>query len=276
MFCQPLRTASLILAGLLLGAGCDTTITPVAEDNGLYSVYGTLTLTGDTDFIRVRPLTDPVLDDAVQPIDATVTLENLATGKTETLEDSVVVFQGEPTFNFRVTQAVQPATQYRLTVERSDGRATRATTTTPPFTDVDVEPGGPVDCTEAAVLSFSNVPEPRLLEVAVAFRWLGRSAQIQLDRPVVGDRGTPVISFDASTLVQRVAPQRILDTTGGPDRYCTLLDLPEIEVRYTHYGPDWPTDSLRADPTASSVDNGVGVLGALHRDTLIQRVNVQR
>lgn len=264
--------ASVALAALLL-VGCDTTLEPFAENNGAYSVRGVLTLTQDTHYIRVKNLNQPISEDAPE-LDATVTLENLTTGLTETLEDSVVLFEGVATHNFRVDQSIEPSADYRLTVERSDGVTTQATATTPPFTEVDVAPETTaVACDQEIILDFPNVPTPRLLRLRAAIEWEGIPYWRSIDITTRSD-GTPTAFVSAASVIADVVPAPTLETLGGASQYCTILSDDTLPIAYTHFGPDWPADSVRADPLASDVENGLGLFGAMHRDTLYKTVYV--
>jgi hypothetical protein len=257
---------TLLLAGT---AGCDTSIQPFADETGLYSVYGRLTLSDGPHYVRVRNLNTPSPVDAPPPLDATVTLENLTTGTTETLTDSVVLIDSTYTHNFRADQPIQPEATYRLTVERSDGQSVQATATMPPRTDVDVEPAGSVACDEAVRLYFRNVPEARLLRLSIGVRW-GQELR-WVDRDIETSHG-----FRAMNIAEQVIPDRELRTypTLAPEEYCTLLDDKRVRLAYTHLGPDWPADSTRGKPFASNVENGLGRFGGLHRDTLIKPLDV--
>jgi hypothetical protein len=274
MYHEGLRSvlASVALAALLL-VGCDTTLEPFAENNGAYSVRGVLTLTQDTHYIRVKNLNQPISEDAPE-LDATVTLENLTTGLTETLEDSVVLFEGVATHNFRVDQSIEPSADYRLTVERSDGVTTQATATTPPFTEVDVAPETTaVACDQEIILDFPNVPTPRLLRLRAAIEWEGIPYWRSIDITTRSD-GTPTAFVSAASVIADVVPAPTLETLGGASQYCTILSDDTLPIAYTHFGPDWPADSVRADPLASDVENGLGLFGAMHRDTLYKTVYV--
>lgn len=262
-----------VLAALLL-VGCDTTLEPFAENNGAYSVRGVLTLTQDEHYIRVKDLNQPVTQDTARTLDATVTLENLTTGLTETLEDSVVLFEGVATHNFRVDQSIEPSADYRLTVERSDGVTTQATATTPPFTDVIVAPETTaVACDQEIILDFPNVPTPRLLRLRAAIEWDGIPYWRSIDITTRSD-GTPTAFVSAASVIADVVPAPTLETLGGASQYCTILSDDTLPIAYTHFGPDWPADSVRADPLASDVENGLGLFGAMHRDTLQKTVYV--
>ncbi len=265
--------AASVLAGLLL-VGCDTALEPFADDNGAYSVRGVLSLTKSEHYIRVNDLNRPATQDTAHRLDATVTLANPSAGITETLEDSVVVFEGTATHNFRVTQAIQPDTEYRLAVERADGVTTRASAITPPLTEVDVDPAATtVACDRETILRFRNVPEPRLIRVRVGVEWNGQQEWIS-SRPVKDSSGTPTHFVSAAGVLAEVVPQPTLDDLPGVWAYCTLLSDPTLQIAYTHLGPDWPADSVRADPLASDVENGLGLFGGVHRDTLRKTVVV--
>jgi hypothetical protein len=47
-----------------------------------------------------------------------------------------------------------------------------------------------------------------------------------------------------------------------------LLLFGPLRIDYTHFGPDWPSDSVVAAPFASRVENEPGVFGGIHRDTV--------
>lgn len=265
------RTVFLLalLAGLFLLAGCENTIEPFEKNAGLFSIHGLLTLHCEEHFIRVKDLNEPLIGDSTRVIDATVTLKNLATGQTETLADSVVTFQGLYTHNFRSEQDIQPATRYRVRVERPDGRAAQVTAMMPPRTAIDVAPDGPVNCTEGIRLHFQNIQDLRLLHVSVGFVWRNHLNWVDLSDPTVGSEGTPVYSFAPAGILASVFPDRLRQSLGfDREKYCNQLNDDHFRVAYTRLGPDWPADSVLANPLESSVKNGLGVFGGLERDTL--------
>lgn len=278
LFMQPydrfwLFGISVLIAGVALLTGCDNSVDAFEEDAGLFSIHGYLSLSGNEHFIRVKDLNEPLVGDSTRAIDATVTLENLTTGQVETLTDSIVAFEGVYTHNFRTDQDIQPATRYRVSVERPDGRTARATATMPPRTEVALDPEEPTDCTEALVVRFRNVQEVRLLRVSVGFVWRNQLNWVDLDEPTVGSEGTPVFSFAPATILDGVFPTSLKRNLGfDQERYCNQLNEDDFRVAYTRFGPDWPADSVLTDPLASSVENGIGVFGGLQRDTLTQRV----
>lgn len=78
--------------------------------------------------------------DTTGKIDAEVTLRNLDNGLKEILQDTIVKFDGIETHNFRTTMDLYPETEYRVSVERSDGKVTSATATTPAIAERELRP----------------------------------------------------------------------------------------------------------------------------------------
>ena len=264
--------ALLLVLGSFLGlslAACDNSIEPFVEDQGTLSIYGYLSLSDDKHFVRVKDLSEPLIEDTTRELDATVTLQNRTTGNTEVLADSVVVFDGVTTHNFWVKKDIQPDTEYNLTVEDSDGQVVQATATTPAPTDVRVRPSTSPDlpdgeCRTSFRLTFNNISDLRLIrDVSIGFsldnemRWISRS---------VND-----ISSDAPT--HRFRPLSILsslieDASIEGDEYCALLDDDTFYIAFTRLGPDWPPAVALNDPLNSeTVGGGQGAFGGLVRDT---------
>lgn len=258
------RCTVALLLGLLLLGGCDSTFNPFAEETGVASIYGVLTLSDGPSFIRVKNLNDPLIGDSTRTLDATVTLTNRETGATETLSDSVVVFDGVYTHNFRTDLDLQQKTTYRITVDHPNGRA-QATATLPESTRVDVRPTEAVSCTQQVQVFFQNVSAPRFVRAEVGIPWRSDLRWIDLETSQTGS--VPVGRVTPSAALRRVVPESILLSVGPPEEYCSLLFGP-LRIAYTHFGPDWPSDSVVADPFASRVENGLGVFGGIHRDTV--------
>lgn len=140
-------SASWLWLGVFLGVvtmlyGCDNTIEPFDEETGLFSIYGYLSLSEETNVIRIRDLNTPLLRDPTRELDAKASLENLDDGTTEQLERSRLEFDGIYVHNFEVTMPVEPETEYQLTVERSDGVQATSTATTPTLGEVTYGPEG--------------------------------------------------------------------------------------------------------------------------------------
>lgn len=257
------------LIGVVLLAGCDASLDPFGDESGFYSVYGFLATGEETNYVRVRDLTTPPVTDSMRTLNATVTLENLASGRTETLTDSIVRFEGTYTHNFRVDQDIRPNTTYQLTVEGNGGKTTRARAKTPPVTEANVSPERGAKCAGSIQIGFPQIAKPRFIDLALGMRYGGKTRFVPVE---ISGRGGAYLLFlfKPAVLVEEVVHKEKLPFVDcDPTRYCRLLDDRKVRLAYTHYGPDLQPDSLRSDPFSSPVENGVGTFLGLRRDTLI-------
>jgi hypothetical protein len=74
-------------------AGCDDSFQPLEIHDRNFSMYGVLEVGADTQWIRVMPVRDSAFT-SPGPLDATVTMENLETGRTVELRDSLIRHSG--------------------------------------------------------------------------------------------------------------------------------------------------------------------------------------
>lgn len=255
----------ILLIGFLLILGCNNSLDPVDEEKGGYSIYGYLNIYKNVNYIRIKNLNTSINQDTTGEIDAEITFENLDNGLTETLEDTIVEFNGVKTNNFKTTLDINPETEYRVKVEGSDGKTTSAMATTPPIAQTNVTPKVP-NCTTQVDLNFEPVRDQLALQAEIGFSYNAKTYWI---------RGNRFLNETEEGVIISVTPFRILEgifaVPPGPDGsyqegevFCHELDSEEFEVRYTHYGPDLfantITDTLR-------IPGGAGRFGALYRDS---------
>lgn len=130
------RVRSLLLAviGVLLLAGCNEEPFQASQPNNdryIFSMFGYLDAAADTHWIRIMPIRDSIFS-GPEPIDAVVTLKNMETGETATLQDSLFQYAPETyARNFWTTMNLEPSKSYQLTAKRSDGLQSSATVTIP-------------------------------------------------------------------------------------------------------------------------------------------------
>ena len=126
---------------------CDESFTAIESSELRYSVFGYLDASADTQWIRVMPVRTVVLT-APDSFGATVTIEDVATGRTITLRDSLFKFtkyndsaigsEGVCAHNFWTTERVQPGASYRLAVTRPGEKPAEAVVSIPRDYDVEV------------------------------------------------------------------------------------------------------------------------------------------
>ncbi len=227
----------LITFGMI---ACDNTIDPFETEVGLYSVYGGLDLNSDRNYIRVMDLNTP-LNSTDTDLNAVVEFENLNTGFTEILEDTLVQFDGVNTFNFIKTGEIFPKTNYKVTVTRADGLFREVFTQTPPKSDYTVE-GENRSCFLPVIFTLDEVGEDDTILWNVSFEYDNRifESPLQLFIP-------PLRTEDGGLQVQ-FRPQQVLDPFFGENRVqCYELTDDKFNVEFVHHGPGYELNSSDTD-----------------------------
>jgi hypothetical protein len=136
----------LTLLAVLLLAGCDESFTPIEPTDLQFSIFGYLDASADTQWVRISPIR-PVILTTPAPLGARVAVEQLGSGRTIELRDSVFRFDehaaevGSPgTFhnNYWTTERIEPGATYRFTATRDGVRTSEAIVEIPPDYRVEV------------------------------------------------------------------------------------------------------------------------------------------
>src|SRR5688500_8241129 len=107
-----LRSLAIYMAALFL-ISCEEPFEPLAATDLVFSIYGHLDASADTQWVRVMPLRESLLTTS-GPIDAVVTLQELETGTVVEMSDSLsryTVFLADGRFyahNFSTTMPMVP------------------------------------------------------------------------------------------------------------------------------------------------------------------------
>lgn len=266
-------------AVLLLLGGCDTSIDPVREDT--YSVYGYISPEADRQFIRVKPLDEPLRADANRVLDVTVTLQNVDTGTTYPLRDSVIVFvdQGDSltTHNFWTDADIQPETRYRLAVRREGQVITSAETRTPTSASPTPIPAKG-NCLTRFRVRFDDAGQ-KPIRLRGEFDYDGQRQRVPIDAEVrVPPDGPSYLDFipESDLLDARIPGNERITVPFGPDLLpprCLDLDSDTLKVEYVYASRNWAEFDVDASDPAefiqyvenTQVENGQGFFGALHR-----------
>jgi hypothetical protein len=273
---------SVLFLVIIVGfTACERSVEPFEEDQGIYSVYGALKVGAQSNIIRVRNLLEPFRADSSIPFDATVTFQDLQTGNSTQLRDSVVNFEVGRTHNFILDEQLELDSQYQITVERSDGEQVTSIATTPALTEVSYAPFQFINCETQIDFRFDNVKQSELVEMEVGATYQGDLHWSEMD--LVGE-----IEYDPQLDIHRVemSPRNLLVEVFTPvlpdnpyfDPYtlfptvgCDELDNNTILIRYKHFGPEWqtgrPIEDGRIDTDSGDVENGLGFFGAYRMDT---------
>jgi hypothetical protein len=275
-FLHALAFLLVAAVGALGLTACENSVEPIGND-AAFSIYGALSLNRGSQFIRVRDLREPLTPEATRALEADVFLERVDTGAPLPLRDSVVVFDGVFTHNFTTTTRLQPDTEYRVVAERDDGTRSTVTARTPRLIRATPRPNT-ANCLQRFEVTFETITDRRQLDIEVGYEhrdrlvWvpLGSASDVRTDAD-----GNVVLRFLPEEVLGATIPLRDDPRTQG--RYeprCRDLDSNRIRVAYLQFGPGWNATSTTFDPTESGiVDNGLGFLGGLRRDTTVVRVD---
>lgn len=111
---------------------CEDQFIPVQEnERHFFSVNGFLDASADTQWIRVMPVRETLIQESGLPV-PTVTLQHTGSGENTVMRDSLFDFpDGKYAYNYWTTMSVEPEQNYRLTVEGEEGRSSYAEATLP-------------------------------------------------------------------------------------------------------------------------------------------------
>ncbi len=272
------RLAAVFAPAALLGAafvagGCEDTVNPFLDEPRHFTVYGFLSTDADTQVLRVEAVRRTVDLPQPGPLDAVVTTTDLTTGAVTTWRDSLVAFR-DGTRGHVFFAAMRPAfdRQYRLTITRSDGATTTATTRLPARVAPQIarEPAVSEAGNGSAehAVTFSGVTEtPR--QVAVTYRFAPARADFPFRdvRLVYEDVDDGERAGDGWRV--RVRYSRDLDTLGRifggnlPPLLAVGVRLAQGDAAWVPPGGTFDFDTL-IEPTAlTNVENGFGFFGSV-------------
>lgn len=246
-----LMVLSLSMLASFFVTACDNSFEPFNEDEGFYSIFGGLDLHADTNFIRVKDLNIPLNDDTSRQVDFTVTLNNLTNGSSETLKDSVIIFDSVLTHNFYTTRQIREASEYEIVVDGSDGKSVSMTRTTPYDSDILIDTGDIADgCTARVTIEIEPV-----MNISTLFPTITFVAESKIkpgeEEPEVYQyipediRFTNVNGEGSGTTLFDFTPREALSAN---DRTCSHLLDDEFGLSLLHFGSGYQeikSDSIR-------------------------------
>jgi hypothetical protein len=125
------RNNCLLLAAfcMLFFSNCNQTFEPIQKNNRYnFNISGYLDASADTQWVRVGTVRQTI-DELPDPTGIEVTLEHIQSGQTTVMNDSV--FTSRNVLNYWTTMDIENEQSYRITAERSNGKSSQVTVTTP-------------------------------------------------------------------------------------------------------------------------------------------------
>lgn len=257
-------------------SGCEEPkIDALEDEKGIYSIYGALNLDQNPNYIRIKDLRTALGADSSN-LNATVKFEDLQTGASTVLKDTVVKFDGISTSNFILNEELKPRKSYRITVTRLDGNSVSSVATTPGLTIHSITPNQSVDCFSKILIQFENVlPSEQIrLEISIA-SYVVRTFEISRFCTFDREENTASLTLTTRDFLGMLFPAKGVNliTCRGTESEITCEDLesPKITIRYLHLGPEWekvyplyPNDPV----DIMDVDNGLGFFGGYRDETI--------
>lgn len=119
----------LFISSILILTACDQTFEPLQENNQYnFNISGYLDASADTQWVRVGTVRESI-DETPDPTGIQVTLEDLQSGETVIMNDSVFTFKN--VLNYWTTMDIKNEQTYRIKVKSSDEKESRVSVTTP-------------------------------------------------------------------------------------------------------------------------------------------------
>ena len=271
-----IATSAFVLALGLGVLGCEDTVTAILESNRKISMFATLDMNADTQFVRVIPIRETI-DGFVDPSLYALRSIDLDNGSEVEWEDSLITFDdGSEGLVFFAPLRVFPGHTYRI--EASGGNSdliTSAETTIPQVPSVSVGPDSAerfVTPSGFFVISMQDVVwsglEREPLEIELWYRFLRtpRSGfdDIRFPFPPDGEMLADELSFTLDLAAQRFVIADSVDT-----RRTAFIGLGmRITILNTAFVPPggvFDRELLVQPGTFSNVENGFGFIGTVGR-----------
>lgn len=262
----------MCLVLVVLGTGCATDLDPLQESALYFSINGYLDASADTQFVRISPVRDRLLVDP-GPLDATVVLEHLATGRQSVWRDSLFHYSnGLWAHNFWSAEPLTPGASYRLTVTRSDGATSTAAVTLPAaFPDPTIvahDPGNPPNVRIRGVERLADV------QMRYRVRSLYSGREVVVEKSYLEEVSRMWFMQEDSLWHGHVVFIRTYEDEADLRLAVGPFEIVSRETRVAAAGPQWP-DLAGVDPEtqvlpegASNVEHGTGFLGGITSKTV--------
>ncbi len=266
-----------LLVSILFVMGCEESVNPFVEEDRFYTVFGYLDTAADQQFVRVIPLRTDFADLGNTTIDATVTTLEVESGQSLVWQDSLVTYDdGSIGHVFHAPFRPIPGWTYDLTISRSDGIQSSASTTIPLITGVELDEPTISLAAVFQKIRWSNI-DFQPFRVEVWYRFLNSSPSLPFLNAVlpygnVDDKYGQVIQGDKWEVLVRLT-----DDKEDVTRALGLSDnsepfLMSVGMRLTMTDESWrPPDGvfdrevLVQPGTLSNVNNGFGFFGSLNQ-----------
>ncbi|MEM6645206.1 MAG: DUF4249 family protein [Bacteroidota bacterium] len=279
-----MRRLLLIAAVVVTSWGCETGVEAIRLAEEPFTLYGFLSTSADTQFVRVVPIEADIDNTQERPIDATVTLTNLQTMQVDTWSLSTLQYDdGSYGYIFFSSAPFVAGQTYRLAATASDARTSsvvvKALESLPVFQDtgVIIERGDELTVRHGFFTPVGDVsPNEARVTYRVRANRVGAAVEdVVLTSPAsafeqvnVSINPNPFWRIQISLSDDRFRLAQALRERGEVATLDQCIVIESIEVRILAVDETWLAlqeieGDLITDPLAfSNVENGLGFVGS--------------
>lgn len=274
-----------VLLALVVGSvalsvtACEETVDPILDSDRQFTLWGTLDMNADTQFIRVVPIREVLDVRTAQIPQIDVISIDLDTGETVVWEDSLITFSNAaPALLFSADLRVQPTHTYRIEVRSPDAAlVTSAETTIPvlPFVEVfEEDVDNPIGPSGFVVSGWQDVIWHGInqtpYEIEQWYRFLEFGSYGFIDHmlsyvpPNSYAAARDELTLKLNLLRQRDSVKKYVNLSQvrlvGLGQSITVLD-----DQFVPPGGEFDAELLAQPGTMSNVENGFGFIGSVGR-----------
>ena len=272
-----LQLLCAVSLSLFLGA-CEESVNPILESDQQFTLFGTLDMELDTQYVRVIPIRPTLAGAERAPLNVTFTSTDLVAGDVITWRDSLVNFSdGSFGHVFYTPLRLRPGHRYRVEVRSPDSDIVTSAETTLP-----AEPQAVVMPEEIGFILTTQVrasqqilwqglsQEPYSIEQWYRFFTLEdfsfRDVQlpyVPLNGPVEGQADTWEITLNL--VRDRDTMETFIELTESISLAGLGLRITLLDEAFVPPGGVFDPDVLSQPGTLSNVENGFGFVGSVGR-----------
>ncbi|MCY4675199.1 MAG: hypothetical protein OXD43_15815 [Bacteroidetes bacterium] len=266
---------TIVLVGIL--AACEDSVSPIIDTDRDYTLFGTLDMARDSQFVRVIPIRSSITEPG-DVLDVTVQSIELSTQQTLSWRDSIHTFDnGQIGHIFFAPLRIRPSQTYRIEIIPNDGELiTSAETTVPDLPDAEV-----MDPTLVYILTTRLESRQRVLwhgvdrapfEIEQWYRFLSLSdftykdyqlSYAPISRLLAGE--TDVWEMDKDLIQDRDTLSTKLELGAFYRLAGVALRITILDENFIPPGGDYDRELLAQPGTLSNVENGFGLLASVGR-----------
>jgi len=262
---------------VLVLSGCDDTVDPIADSNRQMTLFATLDMDSDVQYMRVVPIRGTIANEDIDPSRFAVRSTTLTNGEIINWTDTLVTYPtGQVGLLFYANTRVQPGHSFVIeATEEGSSLVTSAQTTVPSLPTITVDPENVV---ETVGISGTNIQgnqtvtfdglnaKPFLAEVW--YRFLASPYAPFVDIPVP----LPTrLTYEAGTwtaILNLVTDRKNVGDTLNVNSYALLgigIRLTNLDDAFVPPGGVFDPEILVQPGTLSNVVNGFGFVGSVAR-----------